>query len=198
MNFPQVSFLLHLILAVNIIIGVESRKLHQRERRSAISLPEGSTVTVTMDLIVPVVPLLNTTLTYLWFDLPLTFDVPTASNLNELYSSLGLIDGSSSQGKDEDEDDDSRSYTSLRDNFVEEQRASHEQRQVYRYVEGFFQKYVLINFCKYEILKIKNITIERSFGLNGKMCMKRAICELAEAPLGNHGLFGTIFELLFL
>lgn len=42
------------------------------------------------------------------------------------------------------------------------------------------------------------ISFDNSFGLNGQACVKRAICELSEAPLGSHGLFGKVFELLFL
>jgi hypothetical protein len=86
-----------------------------------------------MDLIIPVVPLLNTTLTYLWFDLPLTFDLPTASALNELYSSFGMSSGTSN-------DDESRISNELNHEFMEEQRANHDRRQVYKYAESFFQK----------------------------------------------------------
>jgi hypothetical protein len=112
---------------------VESAKIHKKVRRSALSLPSGGTLSVTMDLIIPVVPLLNTTLTYLWFDLPLTFDLPTASALNELYSSFGMSSGTSN-------DDESRISNELNHEFMEEQRANHDRRQVYKYAESFFQK----------------------------------------------------------
>jgi hypothetical protein len=86
-----------------------------------------------MDLIVPVVPLINTTLTYLWFDLPLTFDLPTASALNDLYASLGLVSGNT-------DEDNSRISNELNHEFMEEKRANHDRRQVYKYAESFFQK----------------------------------------------------------
>ncbi len=35
-----------------------------------------------------------------------------------------------------------------------------------------------------------------SFGLDGPSCLKRAICELAESPLANHGLFGKAIQIL--
>ncbi|XP_057367337.1 uncharacterized protein LOC130688377 [Daphnia carinata] len=162
-------FTMSLFVAV-LTIRVDSAKIRSKVRRSALSLPTGSSLTVTMDLIIPVVPLINTTLTYLWFDLPLTFDLPTASTLNELYVSLGFLPEAPK------DDNDTDTSNELSHEFVDDQRANHDRRQIYQYAESFFQ----------------------NFGLNGQVCVKRAICELAEAPLGSHGLFGKIFELLFL
>jgi hypothetical protein len=122
-----------LLLAAAIILGAESAKIHKKVRRSALSLPSGGSLSVTMDLIIPVLPLINTTLTYLWFDLPLTFDLPTASALNDLYASLGLVSGNSN-------DDESRISNELNHGFMEEKRANHDLRQVYKYAESFFQK----------------------------------------------------------
>ena len=89
------QFFGHWLFAAILILGVQSGKIHKKVRRSALSLPEGSSVSIIMDIIVPVVPLLNTTLTYLWFDFPVTYDVPTAVTLNDLYASLGFIDNTS-------------------------------------------------------------------------------------------------------
>ncbi len=132
MKLRQHSFRLLLFVAA-VVLGVKSAKIHKKIRRSALSLPSGGTLTVTMDLIIPVVPLINTTLTYLWFDLPLTFDLPTASALNDLYSSFGMSSETSN-------DDDSRISNELNHEFMEEQRAKHDRRQVYKYAESFFQK----------------------------------------------------------
>lgn len=128
-------FKLPLFVAV-LSLGVDSAKLFRQSkvRRSALSLPSGSSLTVTMDLIIPVVPLINTTLTYLWFDLPLTFDLPTASSLNELYVSLGLLSRAYTAGEDSD------SSNELDHDFMEDQRANHDRRQIYQYAESFFQK----------------------------------------------------------
>ena len=89
------QFFGHWLFAAILILRVQSGKIHKKVRRSALSLPEGSSVSIIMDIIVPVVPLLNTTLTYLWFDFPVTYDVPTAATLNDLYASLGFIDNTS-------------------------------------------------------------------------------------------------------
>ena len=35
-----------------------------------------------------------------------------------------------------------------------------------------------------------------SFGLNGAACVKRAICEMSEAPLSSNGLLGKAVELI--
>lgn len=34
-------------------------------------------------------------------------------------------------------------------------------------------------------------------GLNGKACLLRAICEMFQIPLTNHGFFGEVLELFF-
>lgn len=86
-----------------------------------------------MDLIIPVIPLLNTTLTYLWFDFPLTFDVPTADNLNELYISLGWLQNTTTE-------DEQRGFDHKYHSYFEEQKENHDRRKVYQYVEGFFEK----------------------------------------------------------
>jgi len=36
-----------------------------------------------------------------------------------------------------------------------------------------------------------------SLGFDGSQCLRRAICELAEAPLGHHGLLGKLVHLIF-
>ena len=139
------QFFGHWLFAAILILGVQSGKIHKKVRRSALSLPEGSSVSIIMDIIVPVVPLLNTTLTYLWFDFPVTYDVPTAATLNDLYASLGFIDNTSTN---ETSKKDSQSFSDLHHEFIEDQRANVDRKQVYQYVEGFFQKY----YCKHNII----------------------------------------------
>lgn len=114
--------------------SAQAGKIDGRERRSIISLPSDSSLYVTTDLIIPVLPLLNTTATYLSFNFPLTFEVPTATNLNQLYASLGLAPSS---GK---EDDERRNSVEVDHSMIEEKRANHDRRQAYNYLEGFLQK----------------------------------------------------------
>lgn len=109
---------------------VSAREIHQRERRSILSLPSDSSLYVTTDLIIPVLPLLNSTNTYLWFNFPVTFDVPTAKDLNKLYASFSLT------GKEGEK----RATYEAKHNLIEEKRANHDRRKVYKYLEGFLQK----------------------------------------------------------
>lgn len=36
-----------------------------------------------------------------------------------------------------------------------------------------------------------------NMGMNGKGCLLRAICEMFQYPLQNHGFFGEVLELFF-
>lgn len=36
-----------------------------------------------------------------------------------------------------------------------------------------------------------------NMGMNGKGCLLRAICEMFQFPLKNHGFFGEVLELFF-
>lgn len=147
-------------------LRVDAAKIHSKVRRSALSLPSGSSLSVTMDLIIPVVPLINTTLTYLWFDLPLTFDLPTASTLNELYVSLGLL------SKASNDDDDSDTSNELSHDFVEDQRANHDRRQVYQYAESFFQKWFFF-FVTSDDIKIFGKSILKTFDILKQLWTQR-------------------------
>jgi hypothetical protein len=98
-----------------------------RERRVAvISNPMKSFYKVQMSIIVPVVPLQNTTFTFLWFDFAQWLPLATASNLNLMYTSFGRA---SEKGLD-----------IIDEPFVEEQKANSERRTLYQYIEGFFNK----------------------------------------------------------
>lgn len=98
-----------------------------RERRVAvISNPTRSFYKVQMSIIIPVVPLQNTTFTFLWFDFAQWLPLATAANLSTLYSSFGRA---SEKGLD-----------FVDDPFVEEQKANLERRTLYQYIEGFFNR----------------------------------------------------------
>jgi len=62
------------------------------------------------------------------FDLPFRFVLPTYTQLNSLYSTLGRID-------DENGDDNKVDY-----DFLEEQRSNEQRRLIYRHLESMFEK----------------------------------------------------------
>ena len=98
-----------------------------RERRVAvISNPNRSLYKIQMSIIVPVVALVNQTFTFLWIDFQQWLPVPTATNLNTLYTSFGRA---SEKGLD-----------FVDDPFVEEQKANEERRNLYQYIQGFFNR----------------------------------------------------------
>ena len=104
-----------------------SAAARSRERRAAIiSNPMRTLYKIQMSIIVPVVPLQNTTFTFLWFDFAQWLPVPTATNLNTLYTSFGRA---SEKGLD-----------IVDEPFVEEQKANMERRYLYQYIEGFFNR----------------------------------------------------------
>ena len=131
---------LAITLLLSICINVESGRISSsREKRfAAIQLPEGTSFTVVLDLIIPVVPLLNSTFTFLWFDFPVTFNAPTAADLYTLYTSFGQVVDSSNV---------TSSKKSLIDHeYVEEKRVNYDRRKVYEYIEGVFQRCISVTF----------------------------------------------------
>jgi len=104
-----------------------SAAARSRERRVAvISTPIRTLYKIQTSIIVPVVPLQNTTFTFLWFDFAQWLPVPTAANLNTLYTSFGRA---SEKGLD-----------IVYEPFVQEQQANMERRYLYQYIEGFFNR----------------------------------------------------------
>lgn len=81
---------------------------------------------VTFDLIVPVIPLLNSTFTFITFDVPFTFTIPSYADLRELYKRLADKDSTSKQ----------------LDHFLEQERKNSERRLVYSYITSAFEKLV--------------------------------------------------------
>jgi hypothetical protein len=131
---------LALILLLSICNRVESGRISSsREKRfAAIQLPVGTSFTVIFDLIIPVVPLLNSTFTFLWFDFPVTFNAPTASDLYSLYTSFGqAIDSSNATAS-------KKSF--IDHDFVEEKRVNYDRRKVYEYIEGVFQRLIIFKY----------------------------------------------------
>ena len=61
------------------------------------------------------------------FDLPFRFVLPTYTQLNSLYSTLGRIDDESGGNK-------------LDYDFLEEQRSNEQRRFIYRHLESMFEK----------------------------------------------------------
>ena len=119
------------VIAITLLMptSVESASAaaRSRERRAAIiSNPMRTLYKIQMSIIVPVVPLQNTTFTFLWFDFAQWLPVPTATNLNTLYTSFGRA---SEKGLD-----------IVDEPFVEEQKAHMERRYLYQYIEGFFNR----------------------------------------------------------
>ena len=174
-----------LVVSLLFVIGAEagarldSKK--SRGRRSSLSIPESSGVKWAVDFIVPVTPLLNTTNTYVTWDFSMFTTVPTSTQIAALYESLATLGGEKSVDIDHD--------------FVEEQRSNHERRQAFDYLEGLFGRYFRFG-CNLDYIMPILSQFSFSFGLNGPTCMRRAICELSEAPLGNYGLLGKALHIL--
>lgn len=124
--FPYLIFLVVWLVVdnVNSLSVGQSTHLHRQQKRSILSLPRG-VFKFTGQIIVPVLALINQTNTYLWFDLPSTWPLPNNNNLNTLYNNLGKLQ---EKGIEVDEE------------FVDEQRANHDRRTVYEYIESFFTK----------------------------------------------------------
>ena len=66
-------------------------------------------------------------------DLPFRFVLPTYTQLNSLYSSLGRIDDESDGGSKVDYD------------FLEEQRSNKQRRLIYSHLESMFEKYKILS-----------------------------------------------------
>lgn len=71
----------------------------------------------------------------LTLDLIYRFVLPTYSQLNTLYSTLGRLDTNELDG-----DNERSNVIDLE--FFEEQRANNERRSIYQHVQGLFEKYV--------------------------------------------------------
>ena len=104
----------------------------RRLKRGSWSLPPNTSVRYQMDWITPV-NALNNTFTLMIYSLIFRFVLPTYSNLQSLYSTLGKIDM--------EHEHDGENVIDLE--FLEEQRANDERRNVYLTIEDYFRKYVM-------------------------------------------------------
>jgi len=103
------------------------RYQHRAKRTAVFSFPTSLLgVRWTQQVIVPVLAMINQTNTYLWFDFQVYTKLPTAANLNSLYTSFGR--SMSNDGHYIDED------------FLQEQIANQERKTIYQHVESFFSK----------------------------------------------------------
>lgn len=174
-------------------------------RRTALSLPANTSCKISFDMSVGISPL-NNTFTSFTMSLPFRFVLPTHSQLNHLYGNLERLESDLSDGE---------ATTKVIDyEFLEEQRANEQRRTIYQHIETLFKKYTNIKFWligpkkkihfQYDGLLftcLHGITIalqfQLRFGLDGELCLQRAICELAEAPLGHYGMLGKLIHLVF-
>ena len=128
----QICLAVTLIVFACIMItesATTGQRFQRRHRRMAtISLPNTTPFGVrwTQQIIVPVLALINQTNTYLWFDFQYFTRVPTAANLNSLYTSFGRSMDNDGLYIDEE--------------FFQEQIANKERRAIYQYIESFFNK----------------------------------------------------------
>lgn len=107
-------------------------KPHRRLKRSSWSLPPNTSTRLVLDLILPIAPL-NNTFSSLVLDLIYRFVLPTYTQLDTLYSSLGRLD---EDGQIEGETSDSNVIDY---EFFEEQRANRERRAIYQQAESLFE-----------------------------------------------------------
>ena len=122
-----IALLAAILLLMPTSVESASAAARSRERRVAvISNPMRTLYKIQMSIIVPVVQLVNQTFTFLWFDFQQWLPVPTAANLNTLYTSFGRA---SEKGLD-----------IVDEPFAEEQKANMERRYLYQYIEGFFNR----------------------------------------------------------
>ena len=105
--------------------GAVADRRSRRPKRTAITFPKSTQLRITNDIIIPVLPLLNTTFTFLSFTLPLRFPVPSYSSMLTFYQNIGRME---ENGIDLDH------Y------FLEEHRANEDRRYVYKMAEDFFKR----------------------------------------------------------
>ena len=101
----------------------------KRLKRATLSLPDNTSCKITLSYSMSIDPL-NNTFSSLNLDLPFRFVLPTYTQLNTLYSTLGKMDEES--GGDGNEID----YEVL-----EEQRTNEQRRSIYKHIETIFARY---------------------------------------------------------
>ncbi len=155
----------------------------RRLMRGSWSLPPNTSIRYAFDWLIGVAAL-NNTFTILDNLLIFRFILPTYTNLQSLYSTLGKID-----------EDHEENVIDLE--FFEEQRANHERNIVYLEIEELLKGYNLFLFLFCHLHMLNSSFLIRSLGFDGHTCLLRALCELADTPLAHFGLMGKIFDLVF-
>ena len=116
------------------IPGEESvGKLHveRRSRRTALSLPDNTSIKIAFDISVGISPL-NNTFSSFTMSLPFRFVLPTFTQLNNRYGNLNQLENDLSEGTFK---------SNLIDyEFLEEQRANEQRRSIYQHIEILFKK----------------------------------------------------------
>lgn len=118
--------LLSLAIAVVALQFADAATVAERSAGSSVKFPPSTRLKMTMDWFIPVVPLLNSTFTFLQFNVPVWFNLPNYFDLQTISGIIGRI------SEEEDEPIDH--------NFVDELRSNHERRSVYKYIEELFNK----------------------------------------------------------
>jgi len=98
---------------------------HQRQKRSALSVPNNTTCLIRLDVSFTVTPMEKLTSTYLTIDLPFLFVMPTYDQLVEAYSSKQRLE---------------ENAIDLDYDFLEEQRSNEERRYIYKTLEAMIEK----------------------------------------------------------
>ena len=115
-------------------LSVEQPATEQRSRRlkrSSWSLPPNTSARYQVDWIIPIAPL-NNTFTLMIYDLIFRFVLPTYTDLQSLYETLGKMSS-------DEKEDEGKNVIDLE--FLEEQRANHERHNVYLHIEDIFKTY---------------------------------------------------------
>ena len=98
---------------------------HQRQKRSALSVPNNTTCLIRLDVSFTVKPMEQLTKTYLTIDLPFLFTMPTYDQLAEAYGNKQRLEENAIE---------------LDYEFLEEQRSNEERRYIYKTLEAMIEK----------------------------------------------------------
>ena len=110
------------------VTGSDEELLPKRRlKRATLSLPDNTSLKITLCYSMAVDPL-NNTFSSLNVDLPFRFVLPTYTQLSTLYSTLGKMG--------EEDGSNEIDYE-----FLEEQRTNEQRRSIYRHLESIFEGY---------------------------------------------------------
>lgn len=115
-------------------------KSRSRTKRTVLSLPKNTSCKLTFDWATDIKPL-NNTRTSLTLTVPFRFVLPSYTDLQAFYSSLGNLFGKSDDELSEADKAEPTVDAEVQ-NFIEQQRSKRHRRAVYKNVEATFRKYV--------------------------------------------------------